>query len=84
MAALYVSFGVLTWQRAKDCVSADVLFIIAAAFGLGNALQDTGAADAVASRWVGGCWVGVGGGGLWAYIYVCVCMCHPYVLFILP
>ena len=55
MAALYITFGVLTWQRAKDCVSADVLFIIAAAFGLGNALQDTGAADAVASRWVGGC-----------------------------
>jgi di/tricarboxylate transporter len=53
VSALYISYGVLTWERAKESVSADVLFIIAAAFGLGNALQDTGAASVIAQRSVG-------------------------------
>jgi hypothetical protein len=36
--------------KAKDSVSADVIFIIASAFGLGNALADSCAANAIAKR----------------------------------
>mmetsp|Transcript_26009 Transcript_26009/g.36145 ORF Transcript_26009/g.36145 Transcript_26009/m.36145 type:complete len:788 (-) Transcript_26009:20-2383(-) len=48
VSTLYIIAGVLTWEQAKGAVNADVLFVIAAAFGLGNLLQDTCAANAIA------------------------------------
>ena len=49
VGCLYVLNGVLTWEQAKDAVKADVLLLIAAAFGLANALTNSGAANAIAN-----------------------------------
>ena len=52
MATVYILFGVMTWAQAKGAVNVDVLFVIAAAFALGNALQDTCAANTIAERYL--------------------------------
>jgi len=49
VAALYIILNVLSWDQAKGAVNVDVLFIIAAAFGLGNLMQDTCVANAIAT-----------------------------------
>eukprot|EP00211_Chloroparvula_japonica_P017470 CAMPEP_0119127206 /NCGR_PEP_ID=MMETSP1310-20130426/5845_1 /TAXON_ID=464262 /ORGANISM="Genus nov. species nov., Strain RCC2339" /LENGTH=267 /DNA_ID=CAMNT_0007117445 /DNA_START=131 /DNA_END=934 /DNA_ORIENTATION=+ len=49
VACLFVLYGVLTWEQALQSVKADVLLVIAAAFGLGNAMQETGLTDAISS-----------------------------------
>merc|ERR1711862_378085 len=52
VSCLYVSFGILTWKQALSSVQGDTLLIIAAAFGLGNALQVSGAADVISQTLV--------------------------------
>ena len=52
VACLYILFKILTWQQALGSVQGDTLLIIAAAFGLGNALQESGAASVISNTLV--------------------------------
>jgi di/tricarboxylate transporter len=52
-AILLVLFGVLTPNEAKNAVDLNVIVLIAAAFGLGAALETSGLAEATASLLVG-------------------------------
>lgn len=49
ISCIYVVMGCLTWKQALGSVQGDTLLVIAAAFGLGNALQDTGAAVVISN-----------------------------------
>mmetsp|Transcript_4532 Transcript_4532/g.15942 ORF Transcript_4532/g.15942 Transcript_4532/m.15942 type:complete len:728 (-) Transcript_4532:26-2209(-) len=49
ISCVYVIMGCITWKQALGSVQGDTLLVIAAAFGLGNALQDTGAATVISN-----------------------------------
>jgi di/tricarboxylate transporter len=52
-AAAMLIFGVLTRSEARDSVQADVVIMIGAAFGLGNAMIKTGLADDIVDVMLG-------------------------------
>ncbi len=52
-AAAMLIFGVLTRSEARDSVQADVVIMIGAAFGLGNAMIKTGLADDIVDLMLG-------------------------------
>jgi di/tricarboxylate transporter len=52
-AAAMLLFGVLTRSEARDSVQADVVIMIGAAFGLGNAMVKTGLADEIVNLMLG-------------------------------
>ena len=69
-AVLMVSLGILSEQEARDAVNWDVYITIAAAFGIGTALVNSGVAEAVANFLVDvGTAVGIGDAGLYGAVY---------------
>lgn len=52
VSCLYILFKILTWQQALNSIQGDTLLIIAAAFGLGNALDVSGAANVISNTLV--------------------------------
>eukprot|EP00977_Amphora_coffeiformis_P009247 scaffold2102_cov161-Amphora_coffeaeformis.AAC.31 len=69
-AVLMVSLGILSEQEARDAVNWEVFVTIAAAFGIGTALENSGVAKAVADFLVNvGTGVGIGDAGLYGAVY---------------
>jgi di/tricarboxylate transporter len=66
-----IGFGILSEQEARDAVNWEVFVTIAAAFGIGTALVNSGVAGGVADFLVTvGTSVGEGPGGLFAAVYL--------------
>jgi di/tricarboxylate transporter len=69
-AILMVALGILSEQEARDAVNWEVYITIAAAFGIGTALINSGVADAIASFLVDvGTAMGIGDAGLFGAVY---------------
>ena len=69
-AILMVGLGILSEQEARDAVNWEVYITIAAAFGIGTALVNSGVADAIANFLVDvGTKVGMGDAGLFGAVY---------------
>lgn len=67
---LMVSFGILSQQEVRDAINWEVYVTIAAAFGIGTALKNSGVAGGVADGLVGlGKVLGLGDAGLYATVY---------------
>jgi len=68
---LMIALGILSEQEARDAVNWEVFVTIAAAFGIGTALVNSGVAGGVASFLVTiGTSVGTGSSGLFAAVYL--------------
>ena len=71
-----VSLGVLSQQEARDSLQWDLYFTVAAAFGVGNAMQNSGVAEAVAMFLVRiGVGLGIGGKSCWNVLWNEFCLC---------
>jgi di/tricarboxylate transporter len=67
---LMVALGILSEQEARDAVNWEVYITIAAAFGIGTALVNSGVADSIASFLVDiGTAMGIGDAGLFGAVY---------------
>jgi len=67
---LMVAFGILSEQEVRDAVKWDVYLIIAAAFGIGEALVKSGVANGIANFIVDiGTGIGLDDAGLYGAIY---------------
>jgi di/tricarboxylate transporter len=61
-----VALGVVTQQEARDCLQWDLYVAIASAFGIAEAMENSGVAGGVATFLVNvGAWLGIGGEILW-------------------
>jgi di/tricarboxylate transporter len=62
---IMVATGVVTQQEARDCIQWDLYVVVAAAFGVGNAMKNSGVAEGLATFLVEiGKWLNIGGKSL--------------------
>jgi len=66
-----VMFGIMSQQEARDAIAWDIFLTIAAAFGIGTAMQNSGLATILANFLVAvGDSVGIGEAGLYGAVYL--------------
>jgi K+/H+ antiporter YhaU regulatory subunit KhtT len=62
VAIIIFSLGIVTQQEARDALQWDLYLVVGAAFGIGNAMENSGVAEGLATFLVNvGRWIGIGG-----------------------